>query len=120
MTMVVLVLIGCKAIEAGSQKRSEASLRRIKAIQVILLNKRYEECLRKIFRVFIRQLEFESQIFVNRLPICSNDCVEPGAPQLMTITVCGNDGGVTGVREAIIGTPDVCVLVHVQQGLTPS
>ena len=79
-SLLRLTLVGYKTVDTGAQKCLEARLRSIVISKVVLLKSVPEKVLGQVFRVLVIDIPFQSNVFVNRLPIT----VENGAERSLT------------------------------------
>src|SRR5262249_5064752 len=85
-----LPLVGREAIEADAQEGAEARLRRIVAVEELLLDRAGEKFLGGVARLVARGVPLHAQMFVYRPPVDRNQRLEPAAPHRF---VAAADGG---------------------------
>lgn len=87
-----LSLVGYETVDAGAQKSLKARFSRIVISEVVFLKGVAEKLLGQVFRVLVIDIPFQSDVFVDRLPITVENGTERSLTNMWLVTANRDDG----------------------------
>ena len=115
-----LRLIRQHAIDAHAHKSPQTRLCRIEAIEKSLLDRPRKKFLRQILRVLARLIPMDANVFVNRLPVGTNQQIKRPRAFGRIIAARGQHRGPARQRKAAAATASAKIAIVVRHAQQPS